>query len=126
MAITDPLAAPPPGPPNYVLARWLFLRLLGVIYLIAFVSLAVQITGLVGEHGILPARLFLERARDLYGGAASRVFPTLCWLGAGEGMPRGRSPGGAVLVPLPRPRRARVARRLPFWRSSLSRSAAWR
>src|SRR5260370_14771123 len=98
MAITDPLAAPPPGPPNYVLARWLFLRLLGVIYLIAFVSLAVQITGLVGEHGILPARLFLERARDLYGGAAYRVFPTLCWLGAGDGMLRALSWGGAVLA----------------------------
>src|SRR2546422_10829768 len=52
------------GHPTYVLSRWLFLRLLGVVYLVAFVSLALQITGLVGEHGILPAGGFLERARS--------------------------------------------------------------
>ena len=97
MAITDPLAEAPPGP-TYLLARWLFLRLFGVVYLVAFVSLAVQITGLVGDHGILPARLFLERARDLYGGAAYRVFPTLCWLGAGDGMLRALCWGGATLA----------------------------
>ena len=34
------------GPHRFVLTRWLFLRLLGVIYLIAFASLAVQIKGL--------------------------------------------------------------------------------
>ncbi len=39
---------------GFVLSRWLFLRLLGVVYLIAFLSLAVQITGLVGENGLLP------------------------------------------------------------------------
>src|SRR5205809_7887820 len=60
MGITEPRATdlpppPPPSPrPTYLLSRWLFLRLLGVVYLIAFVSLALQITGLVGEHGILP------------------------------------------------------------------------
>ncbi len=97
MDITDPLAAIPPGPPTYLLARWLFLRLLGVVYLIAFLSLAVQITGLVGDHGILPARLFLERARALYGATAYRVFPTLCWLGAGDGALRALSWGGAAL-----------------------------
>src|SRR6188508_3425408 len=55
---------------TFVRSRWLFLRLLGVVYLIAFVSLAVQITGLVGEHGLLPAasdRSLLLRA---WGGAA--------------------------------------------------------
>jgi len=55
---------------TFVRSRWLFLRLLGAVYLIAFVSLAVQITGLVGEHGLLPAasdRSLLLRA---WGGAA--------------------------------------------------------
>ena len=52
----------PAAPASYLLSRWLFLRLLGVVYLIAFASLAVQVTGLVGEHGLLPARAFLERA----------------------------------------------------------------
>src|SRR5437879_994134 len=36
------------------LSRWLFLRLIGLIYLIAFVSLWSQIDGLVGHNGILP------------------------------------------------------------------------
>jgi len=41
-------------PPTHQVVRWLFLRSLGVIYLIAFVSLWVQIMGLVGSNGILP------------------------------------------------------------------------
>src|SRR5437773_3403699 len=82
---------------TYVLSRWLFLRLLGVVYLIAFVSLALQVTGLVGEHGILPATAFLDRTRALYGGAAYRLFPTVCWLGAGDGALRVLCWGGAAL-----------------------------
>ena len=39
---------------TFVRSRQLFLRLLGLVYLIAFVSLAVQIAGLVGAHGLLP------------------------------------------------------------------------
>src|SRR5437899_9788834 len=102
MGITEPRATdlPPPPPPRpaCLLSRWLFLRLLGVVYLLAFVSLALQITGLVGEHGILPARTFLERAHALYGGAAYRLFPTLCWLvGGGDGTLRALCWGGAVL-----------------------------
>src|SRR5438270_12368699 len=85
------------GGPTYVLSRWLFLRLLGLVYLIAFVSLALQVTGLVGEHGILPATAFLDRTRALYGGAAYRLFPTACWLGAGDGALRVLCWGGAAL-----------------------------
>jgi hypothetical protein len=65
---------------TFVRSRWLFLRLLGVVYLIAFVSLAVQIRGLVGDHGILPAREFLSRVHEAYGSQAYRLLPTLVWL----------------------------------------------
>ena len=41
-------------PLAFLVSRWIFLRLLGLIYLIAFMSLAVQVTGLVGAEGILP------------------------------------------------------------------------
>ena len=41
--------------PTHALARWLFLRLLGLVYFCAFASLAGQIVGLVGSRGILPA-----------------------------------------------------------------------
>ena len=54
----------------FVRSRWLFLRLLGAVYLIAFVSLAVQITGLVGEHGLLPAAGDVSLLAQAWGGAA--------------------------------------------------------
>src|SRR5438105_10585683 len=85
MDITAAWATRPVDPPVYLLSRWLFLRLLGAVYLVAVVSLAVQVPGLLGEHGILPAGSFLERVHALSGGAAYRVCPTLCWLGASDG-----------------------------------------
>ena len=84
--------------PGYLLSRWLFLRLLGVVYAVAFASLAVQVAGLVGSGGILPARDFLARAHALYGGAAYRLFPTLCWLDASDGMLRGLAWSGVALA----------------------------
>ncbi len=93
-----PETARAPDRATYVLSRWLFLRLLGVVYLVAFVSLAVQITGLVGERGVLPARAFLERAHALYGSEAYRLFPSLCWLGASDGVLRTLAWGGAALA----------------------------
>jgi hypothetical protein len=69
---------------DYSLSRWLFFRLLGVVYLVAFASLAVQVTGLVGERGLLPAGPFLEWARSIYGREAYGLLPTLFWLGAGN------------------------------------------
>src|SRR5262249_52636346 len=45
--------------PSYDLTRWLFLRLLALVYLIAFLSLHVQMPGLIGSHGILPVADFL-------------------------------------------------------------------
>lgn len=66
-------------PPSYALTSWLFLRLLGFIYLSAFASLAVQIKGLVGEDGMLPLGLFLERAQEYFGDTALVNLPTLFW-----------------------------------------------
>jgi len=47
-----------------VLVRWLFLRTLALIYLIAFVSLWVQIVSLIRNEGILPAKATMETARS--------------------------------------------------------------
>jgi len=66
-------------PSRYELTSWLFLRLLGFIYLSAFASLAVQIKGLVGEDGILPLWLFLQRAQEHFGDAAFYNLPNLFW-----------------------------------------------
>jgi hypothetical protein len=100
MAITEARATRPVDPPVYLLSRWLFLRLLGAVYLVAFVSLAVQVSGLLGEHGILPAGAFLQRTHALYGSAAYRLFPTVCWFGAGDGRLRLLAWGGATLAVL--------------------------
>jgi predicted DCC family thiol-disulfide oxidoreductase YuxK len=72
------------SPPSPRLVRWLFLRSLGAIYLIAFVSLWIQISGLTGANGILPAGDTMEIIRrqatahhvglDRY-----HLVPTLCW-----------------------------------------------
>ena len=72
-----PLSAPPI---TFAKSRWLFLRLLGVVYFIAFVSLAVQITGLVGERGILPIGEFLGQVRGRFGVSAYYNWPTLLWI----------------------------------------------
>ena len=59
--------------------RSLFLRLLALVYLVAFASLAVQVTGLVGERGILPVGEFLNQASASYGALAYYYVPTLLW-----------------------------------------------
>lgn len=67
-------------PPRFVLSRWLFLKLIGLIYFIAFASLTTQIVGLVGTDGLLPIDRYLERAFDLWGAEAYYRLPTLLWL----------------------------------------------
>ena len=73
------------GPPCFALSRDLFLRLLGLVHLVAFASLAPQIVGLVGAEGLLPAAAYLDRARELWGSDAYRQLPTLLWLWPGDG-----------------------------------------
>src|SRR5689334_22691089 len=73
----------PPGPgsgPPFFLSRWLFLRLLGCVYLVAFLSLWVQVHGLVGSRGILPVRDYLADVRGFTGPERYYLVPTLCWL----------------------------------------------
>lgn len=50
--------------PTHSLTRWVFLRLLGVICLFAFVSLWTQVDGLIGSHGITPAAHFMDMVRN--------------------------------------------------------------
>ncbi len=69
-----------PAPVTFAGSRWLFLRLLGLVYLVAFISLGVQITGLVGEHGLLPVRDFLAQVHQRYGASAYYNWPTLLWI----------------------------------------------
>src|SRR6266704_2302866 len=87
------------GSGTYVLASWLFLRLLGLIYLAAFASLATQVRGLAGEQGILPAAELLAGRRH-WGRVRFYRWPTLCWLSTSDGALLGLSWGGAGLAVL--------------------------
>ncbi|MBZ5593699.1 MAG: lipase maturation factor family protein [Acidobacteriia bacterium] len=71
-------------PASYeITTRW-FLRCLGAIYLIAFLSLEVQITGLVGSRGILPAARYLAAVQAGYGAPVWLRVPTIFWLGVSD------------------------------------------
>jgi hypothetical protein len=69
----------PPGPPGYLLPRWLFLRALGLIYFSAFFSLVFQIRGLLAPDGLLPADAYLEEVAKLLGHLRFWYAPTLLW-----------------------------------------------
>lgn len=76
-------------PPTYFLSRWLFLRMLSLVYLVAFVSLWLQIDGLVGSHGILPAGEMMTEARETaarqeIGWERFRYLPTWFWIDASD------------------------------------------
>lgn len=83
--------------PDYFWARKWFLRALGLIYFIAFISLWVQIDGLVGANGILPVADYLKAAREQLGPRAMSILPTLCWLNASDGFLHFLCGGGVLL-----------------------------
>ena len=83
-------------PPTYFWARRWFLRALGLIYLIAFVSLWVQVDGLVGSNGMSPVNQFLTAARHQLGTDAYLFLPTLCWLDSSNGFLHFLCGGGVV------------------------------
>ncbi|HTB21429.1 MAG TPA: lipase maturation factor family protein [bacterium] len=72
-------------PPEQVLvghriSSWLFLRLLGLVYCIAFVSFLVQARGLAGADGILPLSGALHAVAAQMPDSKLWAFPTLSWL----------------------------------------------
>jgi len=86
-------------PPAHFLVRWLFLRGLGVVYLIAFASLASQIIGLAGSDGIMPAKQILQAyVQNIPGPARFYAAPTLCWSSAEDGFLRFQCVAGVVLA----------------------------
>jgi hypothetical protein len=59
------MAQPDPVGNQLQRTRWLFLRLVGLVYAIAFASLAVQVAGLIGPSGLTPAGAYLEWAHSI-------------------------------------------------------------
>jgi hypothetical protein len=83
-------------------ANWIFLRVLGLVYVVAFWSLSRQIDGLIGSTGILPAHAYMDSARMFVAAEHSgfdrfRLLPTLCWISASDPFLRGLTFVGIAL-----------------------------
>ena len=72
-------------PASYELTRFAVLRLLAFVYFVAFLSLALQMDGLLASHGLLPIASFLPRLHAHLGAGAYWKFPTLLWLASSDG-----------------------------------------
>ena len=71
-------------PARFDAVQWLFRRALAVIYAIAFGSLAFQVTGLIGERGILPVRPFLDSLARTGSPLRFLAAPSLFWLASDD------------------------------------------
>jgi len=87
-------------PAQFALTQWIFLRLLAAVYAIAFGSLALQITGLIGAQGISPAQQFLERVAGNFGSYRYVTFPTIFWISASDAMLQGACIAGILCAAL--------------------------
>lgn len=84
---------------DYWLTRFVLLRLLGFVYLFAFLSLATQVIPLMGDNGLLPVSNFLEAVRAQFpitqsafgiqeGPSLGQLFvrlPTIFWFALSDG-----------------------------------------
>jgi hypothetical protein len=94
------LIGPGEQQPSYLLTRQIFLRLLGLIYLAAFISLWSQIDGLIGSRGILPIQSFLNAIQSILGNERYWQFPTLCWFNPSDAFLHFLCAGGAAAAML--------------------------
>jgi lipase maturation factor 1 len=90
----------PPEAETFHYASWLFLRMLGFTYLIAFVSFGVQAAGLIGSRGISPLPDFLDAARQYFGTARFWNAPMVFWIHGSDAAIRMVWIAGAALATL--------------------------
>lgn len=79
---------------SYVYSCWTFKRALGLVYMIAFASLATQALGLFGQHGILPISDYLHSLTA--SGSNNWISlildtPSLFWISSSDGILVGAS-----------------------------------
>jgi Lipase maturation factor len=82
----DPEMPAPEAAPSYWLTRFVFLRLLGLVYAVAFLIVVNQWLPLLGQHGLLPAADFLERVGEAWGRGVGTYLrlPSVFWLGSSD------------------------------------------
>lgn len=75
---------------TYWLTRFVLLRWLGLVYLIAFFAAARQLVPLVGADGLTPASLFVQQVREQFGStwASFGVLPMVFWFDYSDNMLR--------------------------------------
>jgi hypothetical protein len=68
-------------PRTYWLTRFVILRLLGILYAVAFLVAIHQIVPLIGSNGLLPVGDYLERVGDAFGSpqAGFMRLPSIFW-----------------------------------------------
>ena len=71
-------------PARFALTQWIFVRMLAVVYAIAFSSLIGQITGLLGARGILPVVDYLKAVAESTGAMRFFYVPTVFWVNASD------------------------------------------
>jgi len=88
------------GRPSYWLTRFLVLRLLGLVYLVAFLGLALQLRPLLGQDGLLPVQQYLGRLAEALGsrGAGFARVPSLFWIDASDPVLVGAAWAGAGMA----------------------------
>src|SRR5260370_17872192 len=71
---------------SYWLTRFVILRLIGFVYAVAFLVAANQLIPLIGEHGLTPARDFLNVVQTQLGSRSAGMLrvPTLFWFGVSD------------------------------------------
>ncbi|CAN5435420.1 lipase maturation factor family protein [soil metagenome] len=72
----------PVSPTGYWLTRFVILRLLGVVYAVAFLVAINQIVPLIGSNGLLPVGIYLKQVSITLGSAGAGFvrLPSLFWL----------------------------------------------
>ena len=67
--------------PTYWLTRWCILRLLGLVYAVAFLVAINQLLPLIGSDGLLPLSLYFDRVAAALGTKTAGCFrlPSLFW-----------------------------------------------
>src|SRR4051794_24218201 len=72
----------PGAAPTYWLTRFLILRLLGLIYAIAFLVAINQVIPLIGSHGLTSVGIYLKQIGNAIGPTDGFVrLPSVFWFG---------------------------------------------
>jgi hypothetical protein len=75
----------PPGRDTYWLTRFVILRMMGFVYLIAFYVAARQLAPLIGADGLTPVSLYFHRMVENYGSwDAFWMLPSIFWINCSD------------------------------------------